>query len=54
MCYATSRKVASSIPDEATEFVNLPNPSSRIMVLGFTHPLTEMSIMNRKKNISGK
>jgi hypothetical protein len=43
--YATSRKVAGSIPDEV-EFFNLPNPSSRIMALGSTQPLTEMSIRN--------
>jgi hypothetical protein len=40
--YATSRKVAGSIPD-VTGFFNLPNPSSRIMVLGSTQSLTEMS-----------
>jgi hypothetical protein len=32
------------IPDEVIEFAfNLPNPSSRIMALGFTQSLTEMS-----------
>jgi hypothetical protein len=31
---ATSRKVAGSIPDEVFGFFNLPNPSSRTMVLG--------------------
>jgi hypothetical protein len=31
--YATSRKVAGSIPDEVTGFYNLPNPSSCIMAL---------------------
>jgi hypothetical protein len=30
------------IPDEV-DFFNLPNPSSRIMALGSTQPLTEMS-----------
>jgi hypothetical protein len=27
-------------------FLNLPNPSGRTRPLGFTHPLTEMSIRN--------
>jgi hypothetical protein len=44
--YATSRKVVSLIPNEVTEFFNWPNPSSRIMVLGSTQPLTEMSTGN--------
>jgi hypothetical protein len=39
MHYATSRKVAGSIPDE-------PNHSSRNMALGSTQPLTEMSTGN--------
>jgi hypothetical protein len=30
------------VPDEVN-FFNLPNPSSRTMGLGSTHPLTEMS-----------
>jgi hypothetical protein len=38
-----SRKVAGSIPDEVTGFLNWPNPSSRIMALGSTQPLIEMS-----------
>jgi hypothetical protein len=44
----TSRKVAGSIPDEAIGFFffNLPRPSSRIMALGSTQPLTEMSTRN--------
>jgi hypothetical protein len=33
------------VPDEV-DFFNLPNPSSRTMVLGSTKPLTEMSIRN--------
>jgi hypothetical protein len=33
------------IPDEVN-FFNLPNPSSRIMALGSTQPLTEMSTRN--------
>jgi hypothetical protein len=34
--YATSRKVASSIPDEIIGFLNLPNLSSRTMALEST------------------
>jgi hypothetical protein len=45
MCYATSQKVAGSIPD-VTGFFNLPNTSGHIMDLGSTQPLTEMSIRN--------
>jgi hypothetical protein len=47
--YATSRKVAGSIPDEVIGFFfffDLPNPSSRTMALGSTQPLTEMSTKN--------
>jgi hypothetical protein len=44
--YATSWKVAGSIPDEVTGFFNQPNPSSRIMGLRSTQPLTEMSTRN--------
>jgi hypothetical protein len=43
MHYATSRKVASSIPDEVIGFFNWPNPSSRTMALGSTQPLSEMN-----------
>jgi hypothetical protein len=43
--YATSRKVAGSIPDEVV-FSNWPNPTSRIMALGSTQPLTEMNTRN--------
>jgi hypothetical protein len=32
-----------SIPDEVTEFFNLPNPSSHTMTLGFSQSLIEMS-----------
>jgi hypothetical protein len=32
---------------------NLPNPSGRIMALGSTQPLTEMSTRNLKKNKPG-
>jgi hypothetical protein len=35
-------KVEGLIPDEVTEFFNLPNPSSRTISLGFTKPLTKM------------
>jgi hypothetical protein len=41
-----SWKVAGSIPDEVIEFFNWPNPSSSIMALCSTQPLTEMSSMN--------
>jgi hypothetical protein len=37
--YATSRKVAGSIPDELTGFFNCPNPSIRTMALGSTQSL---------------
>jgi hypothetical protein len=40
--YARSRKVRGSIPD-VIRVLNSPNPSSRIMSLGLTQPLTEMS-----------
>jgi hypothetical protein len=43
--YATSQKVAGSSPDEV-DFFNLPNPYSRIVALGSTQPLTEMSTRN--------
>jgi hypothetical protein len=33
------------VPDEA-DFFNLPNPSSRTMILRSTQPLTEMSTRN--------
>jgi hypothetical protein len=38
--------IADSIADKVTGFFNLPNPSSRIMALGSTQPLTEMSTRN--------
>jgi hypothetical protein len=44
--YAKSRKVTGSIPDEVVGFFNWPNHSSRIMALGSTQPLTEMSTRN--------
>jgi hypothetical protein len=44
--YAISRKVAVSIPDEVTEFLNVLNPSSWIMVLGSPQPPTEIITRN--------
>jgi hypothetical protein len=46
--YATSRKVAGSIPDEVILFFFFisPNPSSRTMALRSIQPLTEMSTTN--------
>jgi hypothetical protein len=41
----TSQKVVGSSPDEVIPF-NLPNSSSRIMVMGSTQLLTEMSARN--------
>jgi hypothetical protein len=38
--------VGGLIPDEAIGFFNWPIPSSRIMALGSTEPLTEMSTRN--------
>jgi hypothetical protein len=35
-----------SVPDEVIGFFNLPNVSSRVMALGSTQPLTEMSTRN--------
>jgi hypothetical protein len=43
---ATTRKVASSIPDSVTGIFHWNNPSGRTMDLGLTQPLTEMSIRN--------
>jgi hypothetical protein len=44
--YATSRKVAYSIPDEVIGFLNSPNPSNRTTALGSTQPRTEISSTN--------
>jgi hypothetical protein len=44
--YATSRKVSGSVPDEIIGSFNWSNPSSRIMTLGSTQPLTELSTRN--------
>ena len=38
-----SRKVAGTIPDGVIGIFHLSNPSGRIMILGSTQPLTEMS-----------
>jgi len=38
--------VVGSIPDGVIGFFHLHNPSGRTMALGFTQPLTEMSIRN--------
>jgi hypothetical protein len=38
-----SRTVEGSILNEVIKFFNLPNPSSLIMALESTQPLTEMS-----------
>jgi hypothetical protein len=46
MHYATSRKVAGSIPDEVIGLFNSANPSSHAMSLGSTQSLTEMNIRN--------
>ena len=43
---ATSRKVAGSIPDGVTGNCRWHNPSGRIVALGSTQPLTEMSTRN--------
>jgi hypothetical protein len=44
--YATSQKVAGSIPNEVIGFFNCPNPSSCTMTLGSTQTLTEMNTRN--------
>ena len=44
--YATSRKVAGSIPDGDIGIFHWHNPSGRTMALGLTQPLTEMSTRN--------
>jgi hypothetical protein len=47
--YASSRKVAGSIPHDVTGIFNLPNPSSHILDLDSTHSITETSIRNLPK-----
>jgi hypothetical protein len=44
--FATSRKVAGSIPDGVIGIFHWFNPSGRTMALGSTQPLTEMSTRN--------
>jgi hypothetical protein len=44
--YAKIQKVSGLIPDEAIAFFNLLNTSSRTMILGLTHPVTEISTRN--------
>jgi hypothetical protein len=44
--YVTSRKVAGLFLDKVTGFFNQPNPSSCIMALGSTQPITELSTRN--------
>jgi hypothetical protein len=44
--YATSRRVAGSIPDEVTGFFNSPNSFRRTMALGSTQVLTEITTWN--------
>ena len=43
---ATSRKVASSIPNGVIEIFHWHNPSGLTMALGLTQPLTEMNTRN--------
>jgi hypothetical protein len=43
---ATRRKVAGSIPDGVTGIFLWLNPSGRIVALGSTKPLTEMTTKN--------
>ena len=40
------REVAGSIPDSVTVIFHWHNPTGRIMALGLTQPLTEMSTRN--------
>ena len=44
--YATSQKVAGSIPDGVIGIFLGHNPSGRTMTLGLTQPVTEMSTRN--------
>jgi hypothetical protein len=52
--YATSRKVAGSIPDKITEFFNRYNPSNNNMDQRSTQPLTEMSTRNLTASKGGR
>jgi hypothetical protein len=44
--YDQNWKVAGSIPNELTGFLNWPNPSSRTVAKVSTQPLTKMSTRN--------
>jgi hypothetical protein len=44
--YATSRKVAGSIPDKVNGIFNWPDPTSRKMALGSTRPIIKTSTRN--------
>ena len=44
--YGTSQKVAGSIPDGLIRFFHLLNPAGRIMALGSTQSLIEISTRN--------
>jgi hypothetical protein len=44
--YATSRKVARSIPDVVNGYFNCPTSSSSTVALGSTQSLTEMNTRN--------
>jgi len=44
--FATSRKLAGSIPDGVIEIFHWHNPTGRTMALGLAQPLTEMSTRN--------
>jgi len=44
--WATSRRVAGSIPDGVIGIFHWHNPSGRTIALGLTQPLTEMSTRN--------
>ena len=44
--WATNREVAGSIPNGVTGVFQWLNPSGRIVVLGSTQPVTEMSFRN--------
>jgi hypothetical protein len=48
---ATNRKIAGSIPDGVTGIFQWLNPSGRIVALGSTQPLTEMSTRNRSLGV---
>jgi hypothetical protein len=52
-CYDTCWKVVGLSPNEVTDYFQLPNPSSCIMALGFTQPLTEISTRKRKQMFLG-